>query len=89
MVRSPFLLDLLPPDGSSAAAMSASALVASSAAFLFSVSLAMSTLACSITLLASAIVCSGLSVVPEVVGDVAAVAGVVGEEDIVEASHSS
>ena len=49
----------------------------------------MSTLACSITLLASAIVCSGLSVVPEVVGDVAAVAGVVGEEDIVEASHSS
>ena len=54
---------LLPPDGSSAAAISFRTLEAFSAAALFSVSFAISALACSIILFASAIVCSGLSVV--------------------------
>ena len=50
-------------DGSSAAAISFRILEAFSAAALFSVSFAISALACSRILFASAIVCSGLSVV--------------------------
>ena len=62
-VSSSSLFLLLPPDGSSAAAISFRTLDAFSAAALFSFSFAISALACSIILFASAIVCSGLSVV--------------------------
>ena len=62
-VSSSSLFLLLFSDGSSAAAISFRTLEAFSAAALFSVSFAISALACSIILFASAIVCSGLSVV--------------------------
>ena len=62
-VSSSSLFLFLFSDGSSAAAISFRTLEAFSAAALFSVSFAISALACSMILFASAIVCSGLSVV--------------------------
>ena len=62
-VSSSSLFLILLRDGSSAAAISFRTLEAFSAAALFSVSFAISALACSRILFASAIVCSGLSVV--------------------------
>ena len=89
-VSSSALFLLLPPDGSSAAAISFRTLDAFSAAALFSFSFAISALACSIILFASAIVCSGLSVVDSSVDrdDAEVEVGVVANVDRVDSVDS-